>query len=220
MKKKALILAAALAGATGHAQSPQSLQPDSFEKKVSAPQPKINSEAEGAANKATIIESLKAIRKDPTTVKFHSAMCYDMAMPAPDTSFYCPECGSSTSYQTRSFAGKVADWMPSVKRIIKNSAARISVDSSDFCSKCKTRQEADPELKFVTHCIDCDKQFEWSVKNETELEQLSLLALKYPIKEVDQGEKGSQLIAPEKLADYIAKRFFCPDCRQKNGLEE
>lgn len=220
MKKKALILAAALAGTAANAQSPQTLQPDSFEKKVSAPQPKINSEVESKVNKTTIIESLKAIRKDPTTVKFHSAMCYDMAMPAPDTSFSCPNCGISTSYLTQSFSGKVADWMPSVKRIIKNSAARISVDFSDFCSKCNTRQEAEPELKFVTDCIDCGKQFQWSVKNETELEQLSLLALKYPIKEVDQGQMGSQLIAPEELADFIAKRFLCPDCRQKNGLEE
>lgn len=220
MKKKALILAAALAGTAAHAQSPQPLQPDSFDKNLSAPQPKTNSEVGNKVNKTTIIESLKAIRKDPTTVKFHSAMCYDMAMPAPDTSFSCPNCGISTSYQTFSFAGKVADWMPSVKRIIKNSAASMSVDFSDFCSKCKTSQGAAPELKFVTQCIDCGKQFDWSVKNETELEQLSLLALKYPIKEVDQGEKGSQLIAPEKLAEYIAKRFLCTDCRQKNGLEE
>ncbi|MEW6711248.1 MAG: hypothetical protein AB1403_15580 [Candidatus Riflebacteria bacterium] len=217
MKKKAIILAAALAGLnpTIQAQEPvEPVEPANTGEKVSTSPSEVS-----ALEKAKIIESLKAIRKDPATVKFHSAMCYDMVAPPPDTSFACPYCGEPTSYPTESFAGKVADWQASINRFLSLSRVKIEVDFSDFCSKCDKDKEAPPQLKLTSHCLDCSATFDWVVCNEEELDQLSLLSLNFPITEVDQGHLGSQKITPEKLSEYISHRMFCPNCLKKNGLE-
>ncbi|MFZ5951460.1 MAG: hypothetical protein ACOYXC_12195 [Candidatus Rifleibacteriota bacterium] len=217
MKKKAIFLAAALAGLAPavKAQEPvEPVEPANSGEKVSASVIEV-SELE----KTKIIESLKAIKKDPSTVKFHSAMCYDMVAPPPDTSFACPYCGEPTSYPSESFAGKVADWQASINRFLNLSRVKIDVDFSDFCSKCDKEKESPARLKFTSHCLDCSATFAWEINNEEELEQLSLLSLSFPITEVDQGHLGSQKISPEKLSEYISHRMFCPKCLSRNGLE-
>ncbi len=220
MKRKALLIAAALAGAAVNATAQSGdlsveplVEPES--KTIKANVGKKANEIE----KAKIIESLQEIRKDPTTVQFHSAMCYDMVMPPPDTTFACPYCGNTAQYPTRSFAGKVADWMPSIERTLALCKVKIEADYSDFCPKCRKDTAQPRSLKFVSYCLDCGEKFNWSASGEKEVEQLTLLALKFPIKEVDQGEKGSMKIEPEKLSRYISDRFLCPKCREKHGLK-
>jgi ribosomal protein L37AE/L43A len=220
MKKKAFLIAAALAGASINANAQSGELPVE-----PLDQPEVKATTGKSGNKANeiertkIIESLQQIRKDPTTVQFHSAMCYDMVMPPPDTTFTCPYCGNTAQYSTQSFAGKVADWMPSIDRTLALCKVKMEVDYSDFCPKCR-KDEAQPRsLKFVSYCLDCGEKFGWSASGEKEIEQLSLLAQKFPIKEIDQGEKGSMKIEPEKLSQYISNRFLCPKCREKHGLK-
>ncbi len=220
MKKKAFLLAAALVGVTS-TTLPQTSEPNDLVTTTDSGV-EANSTAKDARNgitKTTIIESLKTIRKDPATVKFHSAMCYDMVMPPPDTTFSCPACGATTQYKTQSFAGKVADWVPSLERMLGMIQARNRIDYSDFCTSCRKNGDQAQQLRFTTHCIDCSKTFNWSVNNEHELEQLRLLTVNFPVTEVDQGEKGSNLIAPEELSQYLSHRLLCPECRQKHNLE-
>ncbi len=218
MNKKALLLAAALAGSNSvNAQTAGLPEPAKDEKSIAS------ESAENCMNnailKTTIIESLQAIRKDPATVQFHSAMCYEMSMPPADTTFTCPDCGAVTQYLRQSFQGQVADQMPSLNRSLKNAAVKISVDSSDFCNNCSKNSDKEPELRFITHCLDCDQTFPWKITKIDEIDQLGLLFVSFPLTSVDMGQKGSQLIEPEKLAEYLANRFLCPVCCEKHGLK-
>ena len=220
MKKKALLIAAALAGAAMNANAQTGEMPaEPSDKGEAKTQEAKNTSKVSEIEKTKIIESLKEIRKDPTVVKFHSAMCYDMVMPPPDTTFTCPYCGETAQYRSQSFAGKVSDWMSSIDRTLALCKVKIEVDYSDFCPKCRKDAAQPQALKFVSHCLDCDANFNWSASYESEIEQLSLLAQKFPIKEIDQGEMGSQKIEPEKLSQYISERFLCPECRQKHDLK-
>lgn len=218
MKKKALLLAAALVGS--NAMGAQTSDIPETPKNINSV---ANESAENAMNqpisKAIIIESLQAISKDPTTVKFHSAMCYEMSMPPADTTFTCPNCGTVTQYFKQSFQGMVADNAPGLLRSLKNSQVKFAVDYSDFCSKCCKNGEKQPELRFTTHCLDCSKTFDWNVTAIDEIDQLALLFVSFPITSVDQGQIGTELIEPEKLPEYISHRFLCKPCRDKHGLK-
>lgn len=218
MNRKALLLAAALASSgTVNAQNPALTEPARDENSLAGE--KTENAMNKAINKTDIIESLQAIRKDPKTVQFHCAMCYDMSMPPADTSFTCPDCGTVTQYLTHSFQGKIADHMPSLNRSLKSACVKFDVDSTDFCSKCGKNGDKAPELRFTTHCLDCGQTFSWKVTTIDEIDQLGLLFVSFPITSVDQGHKGSQLIEPEKLSEYLSNRFLCPVCREKHNLK-
>lgn len=217
MKKKALLLALALAGSTtAHAQT--SDQPEPVHE-TSDNAKKSGQQAISAIDKLTIIESLQAIKKDPSLVKFHSAMCYDMAMPPDYTTFSCPTCGAETQYAYQSYQGEVANRVAHLLRSLGQIKAKTEVDFSDFCSKCSKDSDGQPELKFTTHCLDCSQTFTWTANTIEELEQLSLLFVSFPVTEVDQGHLGQQKIEPEKLSEYLSNRLLCPACREKHGLK-
>jgi len=217
MKKKALLLALALAGSTTtHAQTV--VQPEPAREDTSSTE-KSSQQAVSEIDKLTIIESLQSIKKDPSQVKFHSAMCYDMAMPPAYTTFSCPTCGSETQYAYQSYQGKVANNVSYLLRSLNQIKAKTEVDFSDFCSKCSKDSDDQPELKFTTHCLDCSQTFTWTANTIKEIEQLSLLLVSFPVTEVDQGHKGGQKIEPEKLSEYLSNRLFCPACREKHGLK-
>ena len=218
MNKKALLIAAALAGSPSvNAQTTTLPEPARDENTMARGNPENSMSS--AITKTTIIESLQAIRKDPATIKFHSAMCYDMSMPPADTTFSCPDCGAVTQYLRRSFQGKVAEQMPSLQRSLTNATVKISVDSSDFCNKCSKNIGKEPELRFITHCLDCGQTFPWKITQTEEINRLELLFVSFPLTSIDMGQKGSQLIEPEKLAEYLANRFLCPVCCEKHGLK-
>jgi len=218
MKKKALLLALALAGATtAHAQVASQPEPAREDSNDTAKTEK-NAVA-GEIDKLTIIESLQAIKKDPTTVKFHSAMCYDMAMPPAYTTFSCPTCGVETQYHTQSYQGEVANRVAYLNRSLGQLKAKTAADFSDFCSKCSKDSDDQPELKFNASCIDCGQSFSWTANTIKELEQLPLLFTDFPVTEVDQGHIGEQKIEPEKLSEYLSNRLLCPACREKHGLK-
>ncbi len=216
MNRKALLLALALAGSTAHAQTSTQPEParedsDSIEKTCQ--------QAVSEIDKLTIIESLQAIKKDPSQVKFHSAMCYDMAMPPMYTTFSCPTCGTETQYAYQSYQGEVANRIAYLLRSLGQIKAKTEVDFSDFCSKCSKDNDDQPELKFTTNCLDCSKTFKWTANSIEELEQLPLLFSSFPVTEVDQGQIGQQKIEPEKLSEYLSNRLLCPACREKHGLK-
>ncbi|MBU1108753.1 MAG: hypothetical protein KKB51_18905 [Candidatus Riflebacteria bacterium] len=224
MKKKALLIALALAGsATVSGQTSDQPEPGREEKSITnegADRSELTDNGlSHEIDKTTIIDSLQAIRKDPASVKFHSAMCYDMSMPPVDTTFICPACGEETKYYAASFMGKVADLVPYLNRSFKQAKVKIDADFSDFCSKCCKDASKEPELKFTTHCLDCGQTFDWKATKFEELDQLSLLFLSFPITEVNQGQIGTEKIEPEKLSEYLSNRFLCPLCRDKHGLK-
>jgi hypothetical protein len=218
MKKKALLLALALAGSTSaHAQTTK--QPEPARENTNDTIPSEKNAVAAEISKLTIIESLQAIKKDPTTVKFHSAMCYDMAMPPVYTTFSCPTCGTETQYHTQSYQGEVANRVAYLSRSLGQIKAKTAVDFSDFCSKCSKDSDDQPELKFNASCIDCGQSFNWTANTIEELEQLPLLLTDFPVTEVDQGHIGEQKIAPEKLSEYLSNRLLCQACREKHGLK-
>lgn len=218
MNKKALLLAAALAGSTAVGAQTAAL-PESGNEEKTVPNEAGEKGLSKEINKATIIESLQAVRKDPSTVKFHSAMCYEMSMPTADTTFSCPTCGTGTQYFKQSFAGMVSDNASFLLRSLEGAKVRMSVDYSDFCSKCCKDASRPPELRFTTHCLDCSKTFNWNVTSIDEIDRLNLLFVEFPITSIDQGQIGEQLIEPEKLSEYLSQRFLCPVCREKHGLK-
>ena len=218
MKKKALLLAVALASAAT-VSGQTSIPPEPAKEGNSSTNEGVDNALSQEISKATIIESLQAIQKDPASVSFHSAMCYEMSMPPLDTTFTCPTCGSETKYFAQSYQGKVADLVPYLNRSFKQARVKIDADFSDFCSKCCKDANKEPELKFTTHCLDCRQTFDWTANNIEELDRLGLLFLNFPITEVDQGHKGTQKIEPEKLSEYISQRFLCPACRDRHGLK-
>jgi len=218
MKNKALLLALALAGSTAtHAQTAS--QPVSARKDSDTTEKTADKAAVSEIDKLAIIESLQAIKKDPSQVKFHSAMCYDMAMPPEYTTFSCPTCGTETQYAYQSYQGEVANRVSYLLRSLGQVKARTEVDFSDFCSKCSKDNDDQPELKFTTHCLDCSQTFNWTANTIGEIEQLSLLFVSFPVTEVDQGHLGQQKIEPEKLSEYLSNRLLCPACREKHGLK-
>ncbi len=218
MIKKALLLAAALVSSNSAGAQPGVKVEPAREENSSAKEVTENSMNQ-EINKTTIIESLQAIRKDPSTVKFSSAMCYEMSNPPVDTTFSCPDCGTVTPYYRESFQGRVSDHLPSLIRSLKDSKVKISVDHSDFCSKCNKVGENKPELKFTTHCLDCGQTFNWNVNTIEGIDQLGLLFVSFPITSIDQGQIGEQLIEPEKLSEYLSQRLLCNTCREKHGLK-
>ena len=217
MKKKALLLALALAGSTtAHAQT--AVQPETAPKESDSSET-TSQKAVSEIDKLTIIESLQSIKKDPSQVKFHSAMCYDMAMPPEYTTFSCPTCGGETQYHYQSYQGEVANRVAHLLRSLSQIKAKTEVDFSDFCSKCSKDNDDQPELRFTTWCLDCGKSFGWTANSIDELEQLPLLFTSFPVTEVDQGHLGQQKIEPEKLSEYLSNRLLCPACREKHGLK-
>jgi len=217
MKKRALLLALALAGSTtAHAQTSDQPEPA---RETTDNAKKSDQHTVSEIDKLTIIESLQAIKRDPSQVKFHSAMCYDMALPPEYTTFSCPTCGTETQYAYQSYQGEVANRIAYLLRSLGQIKAKTEVDFSDFCSKCSKDNDNQPELKFTTHCLDCSKTFNWTANTIEELEQLSLLFVSFPVTEVDQGHLGQQRIEPEKLSEYLSNRLLCPACRKKHRLK-
>ncbi len=216
--KNALILALALAGSTSAGS--QAVEPIQQKGESRASAGKGDDRGiKSEIDRSVIIESLKAVKKDPTTVKFSSAMCYDMSMPPADITFTCPACGTQNTFAYQSYPGKVAEMVSYLQRALPDAKVKIEADFSDFCSKCCKDPQKEPELKFNTHCLDCGVVFPWKASTIEELEQLDLLFISFPITEVNQGQIGSVKIAPEKLSEYLSQRYLCPGCRERHGLK-
>jgi hypothetical protein len=125
------------------------------------------------ASKVTKAEISARLRKlaaapDPSNLKM-GAMCYKVAMPPRRAEYVCPRCGTRTLYADSS-AKKTLD-PEFVKKdivecrrradLIKGLGLAVSLDESEFCSKCRPSIN-NPELILVVHYGG--KDGDWKVR--------------------------------------------------------
>ncbi|MEW6711247.1 MAG: hypothetical protein AB1403_15575 [Candidatus Riflebacteria bacterium] len=166
-----------------------------------------------------LIDALKAMKNKPESIKFHSAMCYKMALGPDIFEYSCPECGKTTSHKYRSQAGAMARQITSIRRSFANLPAKITIDEKSLCNSCGKGGEA--ELIFFTECGSCSKSFSWKIQEGTDLEKLEWLFLKYPITELDIGPGRGPQTDPEmvkKMVEFVSGCMFCPECIKKLEL--
>lgn len=191
--------------------------------------PADTGKATGAADSSTwkpndgkrqaLVESLRALQREPDKVPFHSAMCYDMSMPPSSVSHACETCGTVTEVPYRG-PGELSEALPYLKRSLADLPVRLTLDASPLCSKCGGGKPYG--ISMTTDCGECGKAFTWNVSTSEEKDRLQLLFLAHPITSFDAGPKGGRDGSDSKKvvenAEYIASHLFCDDCRKKLGL--
>ncbi|MFZ5951461.1 MAG: hypothetical protein ACOYXC_12200 [Candidatus Rifleibacteriota bacterium] len=166
-----------------------------------------------------LIDALKAMKNQPDSIKFHSAMCYKMAL-GPDTFEYsCPDCGKITSHKYHSPGGAMARQITSIRRSFANLPAKITIDEKSLCHFCG--KDAEAKLCFFTECGSCSKNFSWKITETEDLEKLEWLFLKYPLAELDIGPGRGPETDPQrvkKMVEFVSGCMFCPECIKKLEL--
>lgn len=173
-----------------------------------------------AGKRQALIESLRALQREPDKIPFHSAMCYDMTMPPSSVSHTCETCGTVTEVPYEG-PGELSSWLPYLKRSLADLPVKVTLDASLLCSKCGGGKPYG--ILMTTECGECGKVFTWNVSTRAEKEQLRLLFLAHPIKSFDAGPLGMGADGPDpkkvaENAEYIASRLFCESCRVRLGL--
>ena len=172
-------------------------------------------------SKDDLIRSLRQMNKNPSAIKTICAMCYKMAVPPKEMQFQCGICGHTAIYATESDQGALVQSLPYIKRSLAQMPYKISIDSTGLCSICG--KSKDKVLVIHVSCFNCGKEFVWEVKNKEDIEMLSWLYLRPPIKEVDFPPWRNSQANKEGIkrgAKYIHDHIFCPVCREKIKLEE
>ncbi|HOY65446.1 MAG TPA: hypothetical protein PLP29_01075 [Candidatus Ozemobacteraceae bacterium] len=172
------------------------------------------------AKRQALIDSLRALRREPEKVPFHSAMCYDMTMPPESVSYVCEACSGTTELSYRGL-GELSREVPYLKRSLADLPVNVHLDASPLCSKCGAGKT--PGIELTTECGECGKSFTWTVSTADEKDRLRLLFVAHPITSFDAGPRGMGDDGPDpkrviENAEYIASRLFCEDCRKKLGL--
>lgn len=167
-----------------------------------------------------LVESLRALQREPDNVLFHSAMCYDMTMPPASVQYTCETCGAVTDLPYQG-PGELSVELPYLKRSLRDLPVKVTVDASSLCSKCGGGKPCG--IVLTTSCGECGKTFSWSVSTSEEKDRLKLLFIAHPVRFFDAGPKGMGMDGTDakrviENADYIASRLFCEDCRNKLGL--
>ncbi|MBP7634768.1 hypothetical protein KBA41_11425 [Candidatus Ozemobacteraceae bacterium] len=168
-----------------------------------------------------LIESLRALRREPEKVEFHSAMCYKIARPPESVPYTCNVCGAVTEHSWAG-VGQIVERLPYLERSLTELPVRITYDASSLCSKCSNGRL--PAIEMTTECGECGKAFRWTVSTPEEEEGLRLLFLRHPITSFDAGPgKWPDGPNPERVREiqkYISSHMFCEDCRPSLGLSE
>ncbi|HNW34327.1 MAG TPA: hypothetical protein PKM25_05300 [Candidatus Ozemobacteraceae bacterium] len=173
-----------------------------------------------AGKRQALIESLRALQREPDKIPFHCAMCYDMSMPPSSVSYTCEACNTVTELPYKG-PGELSGGLAYLKRSLADLPVKVTLDASPLCSKCGGGKPYG--ISLTTECGECGKAFTWSVSTSEEEERLRLLFLEHPIKSFDSGPRGVGGEGPDpkktiENAEYIASRLFCEDCRNKLGL--
>jgi ribosomal protein L44E len=169
--------------------------------------------------KEKLIKALKDMKRNPESVKFHSAMCYKVSRPPKTFDYTCPDCGTVTTHKYRSKAGNMARETASIRRSLSRLPTKVSMSEKSLCSKCK--QDEKIKLDFSTSCCECGKNFVWDVDNNMDLAKMDYLFLNFPVTDVDNGLSRGPQINPKKtkeIVEYVSQRLFCPDCIKKLDL--
>lgn len=172
-------------------------------------------------SKDDLTRSLRQMNKNPSAIKTIFAMCYSITMGSKETQFQCGICGHTTIYATKSDQGALSQSLPYIKRSLAQMPYKISIDSTCLCSICGKGK--DKILAMHVSCFNCGKEFSWEVRNKEDIEMLSWLYLRPPIKEVDFPPWRSSQANEDGIkrgAKYIYEHIFCPVCREKIKLEE
>ncbi len=167
-----------------------------------------------------LVESLRALQREPDKVPFHSAMCYDMSMPPVSVQYTCETCGTVTDLPYEG-PGELSEALPYLRRSFRDLPVKVTIDPSHLCSKCGGGKPYC--IVMTTECGECGKAFSWNVSTSDEKDRLKLLFIAHPVDSFDAGPKGMGRDGPDakrviENADYIASRLFCEDCRKKLGL--
>lgn len=173
-----------------------------------------------AGKRQALVESLRALQREPDKVPFHSAMCYDMSMPPSSIPHTCETCGTVTDVPYEG-PGEISSWLPYLRRSLQDLPVRVTLDASPLCSKCGGGKPYG--IVMTTECGECGKKFSWNVSTSEEKDRLKLLFITHPVQSFDAGPKGMGMDGPDakrviENADYIASRLFCEECRRKLGL--
>lgn len=168
----------------------------------------------------TLIESLRALQREPDKVPFHSAMCYDMSMPPASVRYTCETCGTVTDLPYKG-PGELSEELPYLRRSFRDLPVKVTIDASPLCSKCGGGKPYC--MVMTTECGECGKAFSWNISTSDDRDRLKLLFIDHPVETFDAGSKGMGRDGPDakrviENADYIASRLFCDDCRRKLGL--
>jgi len=131
------------------------------------------SPAPAPASKVTKADITAKLRKlaaatDPANLKM-GAMCYKVAMPPRRAEYVCPRCGTRTLYADSStkrtidpdFVQKGIVECRRRADLIKGLGLSVSLDESEFCSKCRPSVN-NPELILVVHYGG--KDGDWKVR--------------------------------------------------------
>ncbi|HOT29425.1 MAG TPA: hypothetical protein PLU72_14690 [Candidatus Ozemobacteraceae bacterium] len=168
-----------------------------------------------------LIESLRALRREPEKVEFHSAMCYKIARPPESVSYTCNICGAATEHPWAG-VGQIVQGLPYLERSLSELPVRITYDASPLCSTCGKGRT--PGIEMTTECGECGKAFRWTVSSPEEEDRLRLLFLRHPITSFDAGPgKWTDGPDPERVREiqkYISSHLFCEDCRSALGLSD
>lgn len=166
-----------------------------------------------------LIESLRALRREPEKVEFHSAMCYKVARPPESVPYTCNVCGAVTEHPWVG-VGHVVQGLPYLERSLAELPVRITCDPLALCSKCGSGRS--PGIVMTTECGECRKPFRWTVTTPEDEGRLRLLFLRHPITSFDAGPgkwmDGSNPERVKEIAEYISSHMFCEDCRSMLGL--
>ncbi|MBU1108754.1 MAG: hypothetical protein KKB51_18910 [Candidatus Riflebacteria bacterium] len=173
--------------------------------------------APGVPNKALarqkLVDALKSMKNNPEEIQFHSAMCYKMSMPPATFEYSCPDCGTKTSHEYQSTAGKLARQIVTIRRSLPNLPVKISVNETSLCQKCSKSKNA--ELTFTSECGKCQTIFSWKIGDYSEIEKLGWLFLNYPVKSLDSGAGRGELTDPPRvraMVEFVSSCTFCPKC--------
>lgn len=168
-----------------------------------------------------LIESLRALRREPEKVEFHSAMCYKIARPPESVSYTCKVCGTVTEHPWAG-VGQIVEGLPYLERSLSELPVRITFDASSLCSTCGNGRP--PGIEMTTECGECGKAFRWTVSTREEEDRLRLLFLRHPITSFDAGpgkwKDGPDPDRVKEIAEYISSHMFCETCCPILGLKE